>query len=263
MKNKPRDRAANRASSPTRGDVASEVADALLKAARELCAALRPLRFGAPVTHVYNPLEYAWEAHAAYVRRFATGQRRVVFLGMNPGPFGMTQTGVPFGEVEAVSGWMGIHAAVSRPIAEHARRPIEGFECRRSEVSGRRLWGWAAERFGPPEAFFSDCFVVNYCPLLFLEESGRNRTPDKIPAAEMDPVTRACDAHLAQVLQWLQPDWVLGVGGYAESRLRLVAPSSVRTARIGSILHPSPASPAANRGWAAAVDRQLAEMGVF
>ena len=241
----------------------SAVADGVLQAARELREALRSLTFSAPVTHVYNPLDYAWEAHAAYVRKFATGPRRVVFLGMNPGPFGMTQTGVPFGEVAAVRDWMGLSTPVGKPSGEHPRRPVEGLACRRSEVSGRRLWGWAAERFGPAESFFRECFVVNYCPLLFMEESGRNRTPDKIPSAEMEPVAAACDRHLARVLELLQPEWALGVGGFAEKRLALVVPQAVPRARVGTILHPSPASPAANRGWAGAVERQLAALGVF
>jgi single-strand selective monofunctional uracil DNA glycosylase len=239
------------------------VADDVLQAARDLRDALRSLSFSPPVTHVYNPLEYAWEAHAAYVRKFATGPRRVVFLGMNPGPFGMTQTGVPFGEVAAVRDWMGLSTPVGKPSLEHPRRPVEGLACRRSEVSGRRLWEWAAERFGAAEEFFQNCFVVNYCPLLFMEESGRNRTPDKIPAAEMEPVAAACDAHLARVLELLQPEWALGVGGFAEKRLASVVPEAAPRARVGSILHPSPASPAANRGWAQAVDRQLAALGVF
>ena len=36
--------------------------------------------------------------------------KRVVFLGMNPGPFGMAQVGVPFGEVAAVRDWLRIDA---------------------------------------------------------------------------------------------------------------------------------------------------------
>lgn len=239
------------------------VASAVLAAAAGLRDVLAPLEFSAPVTHVYNPLDYAWDSHAAYVRKFLLGPRRVVFLGMNPGPFGMAQTGVPFGEVAAVRDWMGLEGPVAKPPREHPKRPVDGFACRRSEVSGRRLWGWAAARFGAATEFFSTCFVINYCPLLFTEESGRNRTPDKLPAAEMDPVTAACDAHLAQVLSAVQPEWVLGVGGFAEKRLRAVAPAVLPKARIGTILHPSPASPAANRGWAEAVDRQLADLGVF
>jgi single-strand selective monofunctional uracil DNA glycosylase len=239
------------------------VPDGLLAAAGWLRDSLRPLRFGPPVSHVYNPLEYAWEAHSGYVRRFANGRRRVLFLGMNPGPFGMTQTGVPFGEVEAVRSWMGLDFPVGKPAQEHPKRPVEGMSCRRSEVSGRRLWGWAASRFGAPDDFFRECFVVNYCPLLFMEDSGRNRTPDKVPAVEMEPVTAACDAHLSRVLELLQPEWALGVGGFAEKRLAAVVARAGAKVRVGTILHPSPASPAANRGWAEAVDRQLAVLGVF
>jgi single-strand selective monofunctional uracil DNA glycosylase len=223
------------------------------------------VRFGPPVTHVYNPLVYARESFGTYVRKFADGPRRVVFLGMNPGPFGMTQTGVPFGEVAAVRDWMGITTGVNQPAEQHPKRPIEGFACRRSEVSGRRLWGWAAERFGSPEAFFDQCFVVNYCPLLFLEASGRNRTPEQLPAAELAPVLQACDRHLRRVLEALRPEWALGIGGFAERRLREAVANneSAKAPQVGAILHPSPASPAANRGWAEAVDRQLSALRVF
>jgi single-strand selective monofunctional uracil DNA glycosylase len=243
----------------------SETAHWLLEASQAMVAALERARFGAPVTHVYNPLVYAEASFATYVRKFATGPRRVVFLGMNPGPFGMTQTGVPFGEVTAVREWMGITGGVEPPLRQHPKRPIEGFACRRSEVSGRRLWGWAAARFGPAEAFFDQNFVVNYCPLLFLEESGRNRTPEQLPVGELIQVAAACDAHLQRVLEILQPEWVLGIGGFAERRLRDVVTKITRVnlPQVGAILHPSPANPAANRGWAEAIDRQLGALRVF
>jgi single-strand selective monofunctional uracil DNA glycosylase len=245
------------------------VVRALLEAARDLSASLAPLRFAAPVAHVYDPLRYAWAPYEAYVRRFATGPRRLVLLGMNPGPFGMMQTGVPFGEVAAVRDWMELRAPVGRPAQVHPKRPIDGFDCRRSEVSGRRLWGWAALRWGSAAQFFADAFVLNWCPLVWLEASGRNRTPAQLPAAEMAPVEAACDLHLARALTALAPQWAIGVGGYAERRLRAVLESDridgavARTIRIGQILHPSPASPAANRGWADAVDVRLAELGVL
>ena len=234
----------------------------LIIAARELSRAVSTLRFGTPVTHVYDPLDYAWRPHEAWLRRYGEGRKRVVFVGMNPGPFGMMQTGVPFGEIAAVRDWMGVQAPVRRPANEHPKRPIEGFACRRSEVSGGRLWGWAAERFGPASAFFERCFVLNYCPLVFLEASGRNFTPEKLPAAELRPLQDACDAHLRAAIAALQPEWVIGVGGYAMKRIQ-AALGAAAPVRIDQILHPSPASPAANRGWAPQVDAQLARLGVF
>jgi len=243
-------------------------AAALLDAARELSRALARLRFPTPVAHVYDPHVYAWAPYEAYVNRYGAGSKRVVLLGMNPGPFGMMQTGVPFGEIAAVRDWMGIRARVERPEHEHPKRPIEGFDCKRSEVSGRRLWGWAATRFGTAEAFFDDWFVLNYCPLAFLEASGRNFTPDKLPAALLAEVYAACNRHLAAALVALAPQWTIGVGAFAEKRIRAVLESDLidgavaRKIRVGQILHPSPASPAANRGWEAAAEKQLAALGV-
>ena len=247
----------------------SSIAYELLAAARELSDTLAALRFAPPVAHVYNPLQYAFAPYQAYVERYGATRKRIVLLGMNPGPFGMMQTGVPFGEVAAVRDWMGIHAPVEHPGQQHPKRPIEGFDCARSEVSGRRLWGWAALRFGTAEAFFGERFVLNYCPLVFLEAGGRNLTPDKLPAAERRALSNACDHHLAAALAALQPEWVIGIGGFAERCLRTVLEGDrldtalARRMRIAQILHPSPASPAANRGWSEAVDRRFAELGLL
>jgi single-strand selective monofunctional uracil DNA glycosylase len=233
----------------------------LIAAARELSAQVNRLKFSPPVAHVYNPLDYAWAAHELYLRKFGGGKKRVVFLGMNPGPFGMAQTGVPFGEVPAVRDWLGVCAKVEKPAAEHPNRPVLGFDCPRSEVSGRRLWGLFAERFGAAENFFADHFVANYCPLVFCEAGGRNFTPDKLPAAEQTQLFAVCDAHLLRVLEILEPEWLIGVGGFAAARGENV--SEKFKMRLGQILHPSPASPAANRGWGQAVTRQLTGLGVW
>lgn len=235
-------------------------AQRLIRAASTLSAAVAELRFGRPVTHVYNPLEYAARSHRRYLERFAGERKRVVFLGMNPGPFGMAQTGVPFGEVASVRDWMGIEERVERPSVEHPARPIEGFACRRNEVSGARLWGAVAAHFGGPEAFFRDHFVANYCPLVFMEASGRNRTPDKLAAAEREALYGACDAHLRRVVEVLEPDWVIGIGRFAEDRAR--AALGATAPRIGRILHPSPASPLANRDWAATARHELEALGL-
>ncbi len=233
---------------------------ALRRAARELARAVDPLEFGAPVSHVYNPLAYAWRAHAAYLERAGDAPKRIVYLGMNPGPFGMAQTGVPFGEVASVRDWLGIEAKIDRPAREHPKRPIQGFSCTRSEVSGARLWGAISAKYGTPEHFFAQAIVLNYCPLLFVETSGRNLTPDRVRKSEAAPLFAACDRHLQRAVAILQPEWVVGVGQFAAQRARSVLPAEV--AQVGQILHPSPANPRANRGWAEQVNAQLVELGV-
>lgn len=232
-----------------------------LEITRDLVAELAPLQFSLPVTHVYNPLEYAAAPHRLYLERYGdAAPREVLLLGMNPGPFGMAQTGVPFGEVAAARDWLKLAAEVTRPAQEHPKRPVEGFGCQRSEVSGARLWGWAKDRFGTPERFFERFFVLNYCPLVFMEEGGKNRTPDKLPAAEREPLFAACDRALSRMVAYYQPQVVVGVGAFAEACLtRCLEGQAVR---IGRILHPSPASPLANRGWAEAVDRELEALGI-
>ncbi len=237
------------------------VSQALIAAARRLRADTARLRFRPPVTQVYNPLGYAWAPHVAYLQEFGAAPKRVVFLGMNPGPFGMAQTGVPFGEVAAVRDWLRLQRPVGKPPGEHPRRPVTGFACARSEVSGRRLWGLFAARFRTPQRFFAKHIVMNYCPLAFLESSGCNRTPDKLPAAEKDPLFTACDRHLRAVVAALQPEWLIGVGDFATKRAQQILGNS--PLRIGRILHPSPASPAANRNWSARVTRQLEALGVW
>ena len=237
--------------------------DKLAKAARKLTKTLAPLKFSEPVAYVYNPLEYAWKSHSMYLKRFGNSTKRVVFLGMNPGPFGMAQTGVPFGEIPAVRDWMGITASVGKPDPENPKRQIDGFDCSRSEVSGRRLWGLAAERFSSAKAFFKDHFVINYCPLVWMEEGGRNITPDKITAKEMAPVHEACEAHLVEALNILKPEWAIGVGAFAEKRLLTIAKSLTNPPKIDKILHPSPASPAANKGWAEKATQQLEDLKIW
>ncbi len=232
----------------------------LLSIAHELREAVGGLRFSEPVSHVYQPLDYAWEAHRSYVERFGAPVKEVILLGMNPGPWGMAQTGVPFGEVQAVTGWLGISTRVGRPKLEHPKRPVSGFDCCRSEVSGRRVWGWARETFHTPDRFFARFFIANYCPLLFLEATGRNRTPDRLPAAERRLLEDPCDRALRRTVEHLRPAWVVGLGNFAFlCAERVLAGLEVS---VGKILHPSPASPAANRGWAAQATNQLRDLGV-
>jgi single-strand selective monofunctional uracil DNA glycosylase len=226
----------------------------------ELIEGLRPLEFGLPITHVYNPLEYARESYRRYHAKYASTPKEVVFLGMNPGPWGMAQTGVPFGEISAVRDWMKINAPVGTPAEMHPKRPVLGFSCTKREVSGKRLWGWAKKTFQTPERFFNRFFVANYCPLLFIEGSGRNRTPDKIRVAERNPLQAVCDHALRRTIEYIKPRYVVGIGKFAEKRARIAL--SGNKAKIGMITHPSPANPKANRGWEPVIIKQLTDLGI-
>lgn len=236
-----------------------DVSAALVEEARRLGREVGALRFAAPVTHVYNPLEYAFEAHAAYLTRYGGGTRAALWLGMNPGPFGMAQTGVPFGDVGMVREFLALEAPVGRPPKQHPKRPVEGFDCTRGEVSGRRLWGFVRDRWKSPERFFERFLVMNYCPLVFVEGSGKNRTPDHLPVAERAPLLEACDESLRRVVKVLAARVVIGVGGFAKARASAALAGS--GVAVHGMPHPSPASPAANRGWADLAERALLAAG--
>ncbi len=236
-------------------------AEPLEKIIDHLLAELAPLTFGPPVTHVYNPLIYARDAHSQYMCRFGHCPKEVILLGMNPGPWGMAQTGVPFGDVSFAKGWMGIDTPIGIPAKMHPKRPIHGFECKRSEVSGQRLWGWAKARFKTPQTFFKRFWVANYCPLVFMEHSGRNRTPDKLPKTEKAALFKACDTALQQWVQQLKPRFVIGVGAFAAQRSKIAL--SEMDVTMGSVTHPSPANPKANQGWQQWMDKTLADLGIL
>ena len=232
--------------------ILSEVTDQIVRE-------LRPLRFKPPVAYVYNPLEYARKPYDVYIERFG-GPKEIILVGMNPGPFGMAQTGVPFGDVAMVKGWMGINEKVGTPAKMHPKRQVQGFQCPRGEVSGQRLWGWARDRFGTAERFFARFFVANYCPLVFMEESGRNRTPDKLQRDERKKLFDICDRGLIETVKALKPEYVIGIGRFTAGRAEAALQDT--GVRLGCITHPSPANPRANRGWAGVVEEEFREMGI-
>lgn len=230
-------------------------------AARRLSQEIADVEIQDKVTVAYNPLAYAWEVHEAYLEKYGgVGTRRALWLGMNPGPWGMAQTGVPFGDITVVTEWMGLSGQVGRPAEIHPDRPVMGLSCDRNERSGTRLWTLARDAWGSLEAFFEDHFVANYCPLVMFDDSGSNVTPGKLLKADRERLFPPCDRHLQALVDHYDPEVVVGVGRFATDRATDVlggeGPEVVR------ILHPSPANPKANRGWAEQVLPVLKEAGV-
>jgi single-strand selective monofunctional uracil DNA glycosylase len=240
---------------------------AIIEASKRLISDIKTLSFSAPVDFSYNPLEYAWKPYEQYLIRYAAPPKKTVFFGMNPGPWGMAQTGVPFGEVDSVKHWLGIEAPVEKPENERPSRPVYGFSCHRREVSGRRVWGLMRRRFADPGAFFAEHFIANYCPLLFFDQKGRNITPDKLSKEDKTNLFQMCDRYAATMLEIFSPSSVIGIGKFAYTRVSSLYTDTRDGGRdcpnIVSVLHPSPANPMANRGWEEAVERTLEDAGVW
>lgn len=215
----------------------------------QLRSAVEALEFPASL-YVYDPLVYAWDLHRAYLENYVRRDAPLLLLGMNPGPFGMAQDGVPFGEVHFVKDFLHLDGAVGRPTREHPKRPVQGLSCTRSEPSGKRLWSFLADRFGTARRYADSCAILNYCPLVFMDAgpTGRNVTPDKLPKDLRVRLERLCDGYLADLVAWSHARLLVGIGAYATKKLEAVASGRP----VDTLLHPSPASPLANRGWAQA-----------
>jgi single-strand selective monofunctional uracil DNA glycosylase len=224
------------------------IVDDLLEAAKHLseqCNKKIPaLLKHKDVAHVTNPLDYAWELHEQFIRKWGGFGAKTLLLGMNPGPYGMAQTGVPFGATKMATDVLQIEAVeLQTPAGAHPKRPIQGLSMERQEVSGTRFWTFMVDHYGSIEATFSNIFVVNHCPLLILGETGRNITPVDIPKSIINPILDLCDQHLKSVVDIMGIERILGVGNYAKKRAKTIVPEL----DIDAMWHPSPASPLANR----------------
>jgi len=237
------------------------VVEELIYAAKQLSSAcdkaIKKIERKTIVAHATNPLDYAWQHHEQYLSNWGGLGAKTLLLGMNPGPWGMAQSGVPFGSTNIAKTLLRIKPfQLETPPNAHPKRPIIGLDLERQEISGQRLWSLMFDHYGEGKDVFSNIFVVNHCPLLLLGESGKNLTPDNLPASVMKPVLDACDEHLKQVVEIMEIERIIGVGKYAEKRARMtfnagkngngLTPSG-REITITTCWHPSPASPLANR----------------
>ena len=238
-------------------DIGEQLAEAAQRLSVICDAAIPVLEKKTIVAHATNPLNYAWPHHEQYLLKWGNRGGHTLLLGMNPGPWGMAQTGVPFGATGVAQSFLQIEAReLETPSNAHPKRPIEGMALERQEVSGTRLWNLMQTHFGTVEETFDNIFIVNHCPLLLLGETGKNLTPNNLPAAIMAPVLKACDEHLLDVIDIMGVTRVVGIGKYAEQRARLAMGAGKsgpgvsrdgRSIRIDTCWHPSPASPLANR----------------
>ena len=196
---------------------------------------------------VYNPLAYAWEPHRAYLESAAGGGAKTLLLGMNPGPHGMGQMGIPFAATSVVRDLLKItDLEVGQPRNPHPKRPVSGLDWPKEEVSGTRLWGLLADEYGDAGSIFKSVFLLNHCPLmLFSGDRATNITPDKIAGPTTRKLLERCDQHLREVVGIMQIERVIGVGRYSEKRA-YNALSSIGV-EVTTCWHPSPASPLANR----------------
>ncbi|XP_075222511.1 single-strand-selective monofunctional uracil-DNA glycosylase [Lycorma delicatula] len=209
------------------------------------------VKLNPPVEYIYNPLEYAFEVHSNFVNKFCNEKKQLLFLGMNPGPWGMMQTGVPFGDINTVKNWLKLSGNITEPHRQHPNKRVKGFDCKRVEVSGKRFWSLAQHLSNNnPNTFFSNSFLHNYFPLVLLSSTGKNITPADLKSSDQKLIQNICNESLLEILAHLQVKYVIAIGRFAERRVvSLLKNKNVTDIKVVYISHPSPRNPASNKDW--------------
>lgn len=188
-----------------------------------------------------------------------------------------------------VKEWLKVEGVVQKPPHEHPKRPVEGLNCKRREVSGMRFWTLFDKLCSSPEQFFKHSYVHNYCPLSFMDASGKNVTPPTMRGGVRVQLEAACDRALYEAVLLFQPSIIVGVGQYAEAcahrAIQAASAEVVDTEKAGgeaqtscpkeegtsigkaihicSIPHPSPRNAKANKDWYSTATDSLERHGVL
>lgn len=221
----------------------------LLQYATALNEKLRKLSFNSPVQYVYNPVEYAYDMHAAFIKRYCQSEKKILLLGMNPGPWGMVQTGIPFGEINMVKEWYQIEAKINKPAIECPQREVMGLDCHRSEISGKRLYEYFKKVSHTPDNFFKNTYLYNYCPLALLQRGGNNFTPSSLKGAIKKELEEYCNDSLLQVLELLKTEIIIALGVYTKKQADLILKvNCIDHIQVICMPHPSPRAKG-NENW--------------
>ena len=95
-----------------------------------------------------------------------------------------------------------------------------------------------------------------------MNSSGKNIIPSALPKESRKILFDTCDISLKKLVDLLDVEAVVGIGKFACDRARM-ALKDKPDVKMHLIMHPSPASPAANKDWAGIVKKQLKESGVW
>ena len=105
--------------------ISEQLKDAALRLSEDCDRGINRILKHKLVAHVTNPLDYAWAYHEQFIDKWSVFGATTLLLGMNPGPYGMAQTGVPFGATAMAREILQIEERdVRTPPGAHQKRPI-------------------------------------------------------------------------------------------------------------------------------------------
>jgi single-strand selective monofunctional uracil DNA glycosylase len=217
---------------------------------------------------VLDPGRYGERWHHRFRRCYPVGPRPLLVFGLNPGPYGMAQTGVPFTDLKRLEFhlprlWRELLAA-REPVALPGLAPpsLRPFLTRTFESSSVRVYKFLERAFGSAEQAFRRVAFVNPCPLLFIDRAtGENRTPADLPRAA-PRLMREFDAlRRTTVLEAVSELEARGAVLLGKDVARAAAPALRAALPADSVLeweHPARAVP---ETWARGLHESLAARG--
>ncbi|KAF7991960.1 hypothetical protein HCN44_010761 [Aphidius gifuensis] len=210
----------------------SDIPNNLLNIELNLSINLDKLNYNNPIDYIYCPIIYAKTVHFNYLNKYCRDKKNIMILGMNPGPWGMSQTGVPFGEINIVIDWLKINGHIDKPKRQHEQRQVDGFSCKRSEISGRKFWSLFKKLSNNPDTFFRHCFLRNFFkPTIIIII---------IAGPEQKKLQEFCDQALIEVIKILDVKVIIGVGRFSEQRAKKVVKTAKLSTKVLWMIHPSP-----------------------
>ncbi len=139
---------------------------------------------------IWNPGLYGETWHARFRRLYRPGQHPLVVFGLNPGPYGMAQTGIPFTDIRRLVSALPDLAAELRGRGERVEPPglappgLRPYLSRSFESSAVRVYRFLKKGWGGAERGWTEVVVANPCTLLFIDPAeGKNRTPADLARA--------------------------------------------------------------------------------
>lgn len=193
------------------------------------------------VRRILNPLVYAWHLHEEYMGKVPQGTK-ILFVGMNPSPSSLT--GIPFYEKDAMTNLFG--APLLTQLLNEMPAKYRGNE---TSESGQRFWEFVFKKFGSYDKFFRYCFIINYCPLIFMNKDGGNVPLDGFNDASqslLKNLMAISDSGLKDIIDHIKPTLIIGIGRYAFNRVRQANTSNIKCYQIR---HPSPATGMTSDQW--------------
>jgi single-strand selective monofunctional uracil DNA glycosylase len=138
---------------------------------------------------IWNPGLYAASWHALFRKEYPASAGCILVFGLNPGPYGMAQTGIPFTDLKRLREHLprlakGLERrGCSLAGVGLAPRSLRPYLSRTFESSAVRVYRFLSRGWGSAEDGWRSVVVANPCSLLFMDAAGENRTPADLVGA--------------------------------------------------------------------------------